>query len=244
MNPAKPVPDWQRAFHARVDPHRRTSSLSDLILGGQDGIVAVLGALLGVAAASSSARLVVAVGLATAFADAISMAAVAYTSMLAHADVYKSEREREYRHIREVPTLEEAEVRDIYARKGFTGPLLEQIVTTIVQNPDAWVAVMLSEEHQLRPVERRHALRSAFVVGVATMLGALLPVVPFSLLSVRAAAWASAGVAACALFGIGAYKARVTSGKVWKAGLEMAAIGIASALVGWAIGAALGVTGT
>ena len=116
---AKPVPDWQRAFHARVDPHRRTSALSDLILGGQDGIVAVLGALLGVAAASSSARLVVAVGLSTAFADAISMAAVAYTSMLAQADVYRSEREREYRHIREVPTLEEAEIRDIYARKGF-----------------------------------------------------------------------------------------------------------------------------
>ena len=115
-------------------------------------------------------------------------------------------------------------------------------MATTVENPDAWVAVMLSEEHQLRPVGKRHALRSAFVVGMATMVGALLPVLPFSLLSVRWAAWASAGVAACALFGIGAYKARVTSGKQWKSGLEMAAIGIASALVGWAIGAAFGVT--
>ena len=242
MSLARPVPDWQRAFHARVDPHRRTSALSDLILGGQDGIVAVLGAVLGVAAASSSARLVLAVGFATTFADAISMAAVAYTSMLAQADVYRSEREREFRHIHEVPTLEEAEIRDIYARKGFTGPLLEQVVATFVANPDAWVAVMMSEEHQLRPVGRRHALRSGFVVGLATMVGALLPVLPFALMSVRRAAWASAAVAACALFGIGAYKARVTSGKPWKSGLEMAAIGIASALVGWAIGAAFGVT--
>jgi vacuolar iron transporter family protein len=241
---ADPVPAWQRTHHARVDPHRRTSALSDLILGGQDGVVAVLGALLGVAAASSSARLVVAAGLATAFADSLSMAAVAYTSMLAQGEVYRSERDREYRHIREVPELEETEVRDIYARKGFSGPLLDQIVATVVANPDAWVGVMLSEEHQLRPIGKRRALRSALVVGMATMFGALLPVVPFALLSARSAMWISAAVAACALFGIGAYKARVTSGKAWRSGLEMAAIGLASALVGWAIGAMLGVHGS
>lgn len=234
------VPDWQRAHHTRVDPHGRASALSDLILGGQDGVVAVLGALLGVAAASSSARLVVAVGLATAFADCISMAAVAYTTMVAQADVYRSERDREYRHIREVPKVEEAEVRDIYARQGFSGPLLDQIVSTIVRNPDAWVAVMLTEEHRLRPLGRRNALRSSLIVGIATLIGALLPVAPFWILGVRAATWASAAIAAVALFGIGVYKARVTSGKAWAAGLEMAAIGIASALVGWGIGAWFG----
>jgi VIT1/CCC1 family predicted Fe2+/Mn2+ transporter len=235
------VPDWQRAHHASVDPHRKTAGLPDLILGGQDGIVAVLGALLGVAAASSSGRLVVAVGLATAFADTISMAAVAYTSMVAQADVYRSERDREYRHIRQVPTLEEAEVRDIYARKGFTGPLLDQIVAKIVANADAWVSVMLSEEHHLRPVSRRQAMRSAVIVGMATLGGALLPVLPFFILSVRAATWTSAIVAAGALFGIGAYKARLTTGKAWRSGLEMAIIGVAAALVGWGIGAAFGV---
>ena len=37
------------------------------------------------------------------------MAAVAYTSRLADADVYRSEREREYRHVARVPNLERAE---------------------------------------------------------------------------------------------------------------------------------------
>ena len=235
------VPEWQHVHHARVDPHRRAAALADVILGSQDGVVAVLGALLGIAAASANARLVVAAGLATAFADAISMAGVAYTSMLAQADVYRSEREREYRHVREVPMLEQAEVRDIYARKGFVGPLLDRIVATIVADPDVWVAVMMTEEHQLRPIDRRRALRSAVVVGVSTMLGALLPVAPFLFFSVRVAAWASAIVAGAALFALGAYKAHVTLGNRWAAGLEMALIGIVSALVGWGIGAAFAV---
>jgi len=241
MNRADLVPDWQRAHHARVDPHRRASALSEIILGGQDGVVAVLGALLGVAAASASSHLVIAAGLATTFADSISMAAVAYTSTLAQADVYRSERQREYRHIREVPTLEEAEVRDIYAQKGFDGALLDRIVATIVADPDVWVAVMMSEEHHLRPVDRPRALRSALIVGGSTMIGALLPVVPFLFVGVRVAAWASVVVAASALFAIGAYKARVTLGRPWKSGLEMATIGIVCALVGWGVGAAIGV---
>jgi VIT1/CCC1 family predicted Fe2+/Mn2+ transporter len=243
MNRTELVPEWQLRHHARLDPHRKTSALAEIILGGQDGAVAVLGALLGVAAASASAHLVIAAGMATAFADAVSMAAVAYTSMLAQGDVYLSEREREYRHIREVPSLEQAEVREIYAQKGFRGALLDRIVATIVADPDVWVAVMMSEEHHLVPVDRMRTLRSAVVVGVSTMVGALLPVLPFFFLDVRVAVWVSIAIAASALFAVGAYKARVTLGKPWKAGAEMAVIGIVSALVGWAIGAVFGVNG-
>ena len=130
-DPADVVPEWQRAYHAQTDPHLHGTSLAQLILGGQDGVVNVLGVLLGVSAAGGGSRIVVAAGLATAFAGALSMAAVAYTSALAQADVYRSEREREYRHVRAVPTLERAEVRDIYARQGFTGAMLERIVDTI-----------------------------------------------------------------------------------------------------------------
>ena len=120
-----PIPDWQLEHHARVDPHKSASSVSNVILGGQDGIVNVLGVLLGVAAASASSRIVLAAGVATAFAESISMAAVAYTSTRAAADVYASEREREYRHVQRVPTLERAEIRELYERKGIRGEMLD-----------------------------------------------------------------------------------------------------------------------
>jgi VIT1/CCC1 family predicted Fe2+/Mn2+ transporter len=231
------VPDWQLDHHLRVDPHRTASSVSNIILGGQDGIVNVLGVLLGVAAASASSRLVLAAGIATAFAESISMAAVAYTSTRASADVYRSEREREYRHVERVPALEREEIRELYERKGIRGELLDQVVQTITANPDVWVSVMMAEEHRLPPLDRGHALRSALVVGLAAMIGSLVPVVPFFFLGVAAAAWASVGVAAASLFAIGVYKARRTIGHPVVAGIEMVAIGIASALAGWAVGA-------
>ena len=242
MPPTDHVPDWQRQHHARIDPHRPGSWLSDIILGGQDGVVNVLGVLLGVAAASASARIVLAAGLATACAESISMAAVAYTSTVAQADVYKSERAREYRHVREVPALERAEVRELYERKGFGGELLDRIVATITADPDVWVAVMMAEEHGLAPVERRHALRSSLVVGLAAVVGSLIPVIPFLFLGVTASAWASVVVAGLTLFAVGAFKAKRTVGGPWKAGLEMAAIGVTSAMAGWGIGALFGVS--
>src|SRR5512134_3619712 len=92
------------------DPHRQASALSDIILGGQDGLVNVLGVVLGVAAATSDPHIVLVAGLAATFAESVSMGAVAYTSTMADADFYESEREREHRHIREMPHLERDEI--------------------------------------------------------------------------------------------------------------------------------------
>ena len=73
------------------DRHRQASALSDIILGGQDGLVNVLGVILGVAAATNDPHIVLVAGLAATFAESVSMGAVAYTSTMADADFYESE---------------------------------------------------------------------------------------------------------------------------------------------------------
>lgn len=222
--------------HTQTDPHKRASGLSDFILGAQDGLVNVLGVVLGIAAATNDARIVLVAGLATTFAESISMGAVAYTTTLADADLYQSEREREYRHIMEAPNLEIKEIRDIYASKGFKGELLDHIVNTITANQDVWVAVMMAEEHNLAPVDRKTAVRAAIVVGVSAILGSLVPLFPFIFWPVSVSMWLSILVTALVLFGIGAYKASVTVGKPMKSGFEMAVIGTVSALAGYLVG--------
>jgi len=241
MSPHEAIPESQQTFHNRTDPHRRNNSLPDVILGAQDGVVNVLGVLLGVAAAGGGPRIAVAAGLATASAGALSMAAVGYTSALAAADVYRSEREREYRHVREVPALERAEVREIYEAKGFKGAMLDRIVETITADHDVWVAVMMNEEHHLSPVSRRQALRSGLVVGLSALVGALLPIAPFFFGGIQAPAATAVGVAATLLFGVGAYKARQTTSPVLRSALELTAIGLVSAFAAWGIGSLFGV---
>jgi VIT1/CCC1 family predicted Fe2+/Mn2+ transporter len=229
----------QRHHHTYADPHRRAPALADVILGGQDGLVNVLGVILGVAAASGDAHLVLVAGLAATFAESVSMGAVAYTSTMTEADVYASERAREYRHVQHLPELERQEIRELYARKGFSGEMLDRIVATITANPDVWVAVMLAEEHQLTPVHRDQALRSGLVVGIAAVIGSLIPLAPFVVLPVSAGMWASVVVAALVLFAVGAYKGQVTVGHPGRSGLELALIGTVSALVGYAVGTLL-----
>ena len=230
--------------HTFYDPHSRASRLSDIILGGQDGLVNVLGVILGVAAATGDSWVVIVAGLAATFAESVSMGAVAYTATLADADYYESERAREYRHIQEVPNLERDEIQEIYARKGFEGELLERIVETITANKDIWVAVMMAEEHRLTPTDRRHALRAALVVGLSAIVGSLIPLIPFFFLPVTASMIAAVAIAALVLFTVGAIKARLTIGSPARSGLEMALIGTLSALVGYAVGVILQIPAT
>src|SRR5512147_290054 len=192
----------QVRLHDHHDPHRHESRLADVILGGQDGLVNTLGVILGVAAATQDARIVIAAGLAATFAESISMGAVAYTSTLANDDLYLSEREREYRHIHLAPEVEIEEIRDIYRKKGFGGDTLDKIVDVITSNPDVWVNVMMSEEFQMTPPEKSNAFISALIVGFSALVGSLIPMFPFFFLNVNLSIGISIITAALTLFGV------------------------------------------
>lgn len=216
--------------------NHRGDRLSEVILGGQDGLVNVLGVILGVAAASQDTRIVLAGGLAATFAESISMAAVAYTSKLAERDFYHSEMEREKREIKEVPELEVEEIREIYRQKGFKGKLLEEIVKVITSDEKVWLETMMRDELNLSPVEEKRPFIAAFVVGLSAIIGSLIPLWPFFFLPVQTGIYTSLVVSSIALFLVGVIKAKLTIGNWGKSGLEMAVIGMVSALAGYAVG--------
>jgi len=208
-----------------LEPRPPSAALADIILGGQDGLVNTLGVILGVAAASNDPRIVIAAGFAAAFAESIS-------STLAEHDHYRAELKREQREIREMPQAEVQEVRDIFASWGFGGDLLERAVDQVIRDEEAWVNVMMHNELKLAPIEDTSALKSALVVGFSAITGSLIPLIPFLLLPLQWAVPVSLLVSALALFGVGAYKARITVGRPMRSGLQMAVIGIVSALAG------------
>ncbi len=214
--------------------------IKDVILGGQDGLVNVLGIILGVATATSDVRLVLIAGLVAAFAESISMLAVAYTSSKAYHDFYQSELEREKREIEEVPDTERKEIRDIYYKKGFRGGLLNSIVKKITSNKKLWIDIMMKEELNLMPPSST-ALRSAVIVGAAALIGSLVPLVPFLFFNIQQAVIWSFIISIAVLFAGGFAKAKMTIGKPIRSGIEMAAVGMAAALAGYLIGFAVGV---
>lgn len=225
-------------FEQIPEPHSTGtgSKLRDYILGSQDGLVNVLGLVLGLAIATRDARIVLIGGLAAAFAESIAMAAVAYTSSKAVRDFYLKEVEREKREIEDVPEVEKEEIREIYRKKGFTDEELKMIVSRITSNKEVWLDTMMTEELRLFPEGYERPALNGITVGIASLLGSFLPLAPFIFLGVANAILTSVALSLIALFIIGAIKARLTVGSWIRSGIEMGIIGIVAALAGYVIG--------
>jgi len=226
--------------HGEAHPH--PTLLSDFILGSQDGLVNVLGILLGLVAASLVTPvprpLIIIAGLSALAAESLSMGAVAYTSTYSRLRLYSSEREREKREMREVPELEREEVRVILRGWGFDGAELEEMLQRIEAKPKAWLDLMMAFELNLSYIPPEAPRRSAFIVGAATVLGHAVPLIPFFFgeISLVNAAIIATVLSAIVLFGIGTYEAQVTSGSIWRSGVRMMIIGLGSGFAGFLLG--------
>ena len=239
---ARPRSRIARAVRAAGGPrrhreeHRQTNWLRDVILGGQDGLVNILGIVLGIIAGGGSRTVLLAAGFAAAITESISMGAVGWTSALSERDHSQAERAKEAHEIEADPDAERDEVRDIYASKGFSGDLLERVVATITANREAWLGTMMDEELHLRPVQSPDIFRSAVVITVATLIGHLIPLLPFTFLAQTPAIITAVALSALVLFGVGVYEAVSMVGDWRKKGLQMVVIGLGAAGIGFLIG--------
>jgi VIT1/CCC1 family predicted Fe2+/Mn2+ transporter len=224
--------------------HARSGLLSNFILGSQDGLVNVLGILLGLTAATSDVRLIFVAAFAALGAESISMGAVAYTSTLARKKQYLKEVSREKTEMREVPEIERKEVEGIFQKWGYQGEELERLTDLIVSKPKAWLEFMMSYELQLESVGESEPRRNFLVVLGATIFGSFIPLAPYFVVGsdVLLGAIGSVTVSGIALFIIGYYEAKTTIGSIWRSGLQMAAIGLAAGLAGFLIGHFIGAT--
>ena len=218
------------------EKHSTNNSLRDVILGGQDGLVNMLGIALGVVAASGSTHVLIVTGIAAAITESISMGAVAYTSFGSDRDFYLAERAREQNEIEAQPDDEREEIREIYAAKGFTGQLLEDVVSTITSNRETWVSTMMNEELHLQPIGRQSLVQSAVVVTVATLIGHFIPIVPFMVVARTPAIVLAIALSAVTLFAVGVYSAKTLVGDWRKSGIQMVLIGLGAAALGFLIG--------
>lgn len=231
-----------RLQESKYEKHSKVGALfKEFILGGQDGLVNVLGVILGIAIATNSVKLVIVAGLAAAFAESFSMAAVAYTSAKAEEDFYYSQEKKENFEINNIPKIETQEVYDIYYKKGFRGKLLNDIVNHVVSNKKTWLGIMMKEELGLTK-EFIHPIKSAIVVGLATMIGSFIPLITFFFMPIKTAIYASLMLSAITLFVTGVLEARINAMNWFKKGIELMFIGMGAAGIGFLVGMLLGIS--
>lgn len=222
-----------------IEQHRLNQGtlFKNIILGGQDGLVNVLGIILGVAVATNSISIVILAGLAAAFAESVSMAAVAYTSSRAELEHYEAEVKREIYEMEHLADREREEIVVIYKAKGFSGKLLNQVVDQICSDKKVWLDTMMREELKLEdPREGMSPLKQGILVGVSAIIGSLIPLAPFFFFPISLSIWIGLIISFALLFVFGAYKSQQTSGKWFNGGMELMLIGGAAAVAGYIVG--------
>jgi VIT1/CCC1 family predicted Fe2+/Mn2+ transporter len=234
MTPVRPA---SVAAATAAEGHPTPGLLADFILGSQDGLVNVLGVLLGLVSAGQSRSVVLIATFAALAAETISMAAVAYTTTRSRRSFYLAEAQREEWEMKNLPDAERREVDDILSQWGFEGEEKSRLLDQIIAKPKAMLDLMMAFELHLAPVSEDQPRRSFYLVGIATVVGSVIPIIPFLVTTnVITAAIVAIILAAIVLFAVGWYEARTTIGSVWKSGARMLAIGLTAGFAGFLVG--------
>ncbi len=224
----------------RLEEGTPQSYLKDMVYGGIDGTITTFAVVSGVVGAELAAGIVVILGLANLFADGFSMAVSNFLGTKAEEQFLNKVRIEEQLEIKLIPEGEREEIRQIYARKGFEGELLEQVVDVITSDEQVWVDTMLLEEHSLQ-LEGPEPGRAALWTFVAFLIAGAVPVTPFIidlLLDEGLSSpflWSSIATAVT-FFAIGVFKAQVVRMNKLKAGFETVAVGGMAAILAYGVG--------
>jgi VIT1/CCC1 family predicted Fe2+/Mn2+ transporter/rubrerythrin len=227
---------WHRA-------HGRSGTLRAVIFGVSDGLVSNLSLVMGVAgAAAGNAKFILLAGIAGLLAGAFSMAAGEYISMQSQRELFERQIALERAEMEAMPEEEEAELAASYRAKGFTAEEAARIAHRIFSDPVAALDTLVREELGLDPDELGSPLGAAAGSFVAFAIGASIPVIPYLFGGGTAVLLVSLGLSLIALFTVGAAVSLLTGRGLIFSGLRQLVIGLAAALVTYAIGSLIGVT--
>lgn len=219
---------------ARIGAPPGRGILRDSVYGAIDGTVTTFAIVAGVAGAGLPPYVIVALGLANVLADGFSMAAANYSGTKAEHDNMRRIHKVEERHIRDFPEGERLEVREILARKGLSGRVLEQATDAITKDKESWIALMMEGEYGMGGVDP-HPLKAALVTFFSFLIVGLIPLLPF-LLKLDSAFQISAGATLATFFAIGALKSFWSLSPWWRSGLETLLIGGTAAAIAYTVG--------
>ena len=148
------------AIAARLAAPLRPSYLRDMVYGAIDGTVTTYAVVAGVAGGGLDAPVVLVLGTANLVADGFSMAVANYLGIRSEERRWRRIQRDEERHIELVPAGEREEVRQLLARDGLSGELLDAATDAVTSDRQRWVDVMMAREHGFAAV-RPDPLRAA-----------------------------------------------------------------------------------
>jgi vacuolar iron transporter family protein len=227
---------------ASGEPWHKTGAggfLRNLVYGFNDGLTANFGLVAGMIGAQGNLQAaehaVLVAGLAGMVADALSMGSSGYLAAKSEREVFEHEIAMEKEEIRLMPDLEREELSLLYQAKGIPAMQADTIAAQVMLDPAKALEEKVREELKIGDATST-PMREAWITGIATAVGAFIPVAPFLFDTGPAAIWASFIVAMVSHFGIGAARSFFTGRGVFRSGMDMFLVGLGVAVIGYFVG--------
>jgi vacuolar iron transporter family protein len=223
------------------EPWHRIGSggfLRNVVYGFNDGLTANFGLVAGVIGATAAAQFqtVIVAGVAGLIADALSMGASGYLAAKSEQEVYQHEIAMERAEVELMPEVERDELALIYELKGMPKPEAYQLATEVMADPRRMLEEQVREELKIGE-QTSSPQREGWTTGIATAVGAIIPVLPFFFARGQGAIVASFTIAMLSHFLVGAARSVFTGRGVFRSGFDMFVVGMGVAAVGYLVGA-------
>ncbi len=223
------------------EPWHKTESggtLGNIVYGFNDGLTANFGLLAGVIGATDAASgvsTIVITGIVGTVADSLSMGASGYLAAKSEQEVYEHEIEVEKEEIRLMPDIEEDELALIYATRGLPKEHARLLAKEVMSDPERALKEKIQAELKIGE-SHTTPFREGWITGLATAIGAFIPVAPFLFSSGFTAIWTSFSLAMLSHFGVGAARSLFTGRGLFRSGFDMFVVGLGVAGVGYIVG--------
>jgi vacuolar iron transporter family protein len=213
-----------------------SATVRDIVIGMADGLTVPFALAAGISGALTSSHIVITAGLAEIAAGSIAMGLGGFLAAKSDAEHYYSERRREEQEIIERPQDESMEIIQIFKQYGVTENDSKPVLESLKKDPKMWRDFMMQFELGLTEPDPKRAIRSAVTIGSSYIVGGLVPLFPYMLVSTsqKAMVWSSI-ITIIALCIFGAVKGHFTGVKKIKSAMQTTLVGGLAAIVAYSI---------
>ncbi len=219
----------------------RLSSVREIVFGVQDGVLTTAGVLCGLSGAVSQHSQVALAALASTAAGALSMAAGAYLGTRAEAEVLSAELELVRVEAAAKPYTVQEGLLDELCKEGLSREGAYRIVRLLSTSPKALASTAEAKMFGLGAATLGRPALDGIVMGIAFLVGAVVPLLPYMLIPARRYDLGGALAAtALTLFGVGYFEGWLAHrDDRWRSGMRFLAIAMGAAAAGYLIGLAI-----
>jgi VIT1/CCC1 family predicted Fe2+/Mn2+ transporter len=210
--------------------------IREFVFGIQDGLISTVGLLAGVQGATENNIVVIITGLTAMFSGAISMAAGSYLSSGAQKEIFEREIGEAEKLAEREPYMAAEGLLKALGEEGLSKEQSYHMVKLLIQQRNVFLRTFQEKVFGLGSAEINRPLQAALIMGLSFIVGAVVPILPYMILSGVTALYLSALLGGITLFGVGAFKGVLAGQSLLLSGLKFFLIAVSAAVLGYALG--------